>query len=194
MQCVISPENFDAVLQELRTSKDKLFDFSGTNFAALGGNRIRDLFAVLGTLPQTSITLKINDCHIAPGEQHAPHAHLTLGISTSQNVETVEVRRSISSSSAMAVLATSLNKNPALKIIHVDGFRATPEESAKVIPQTVRKILQENRTATHIFIDGLDARSNRRAGFFQSQPTTPATPASAPNDVTAHVEKKRRLG
>lgn len=155
MPSVITPENFDSILEEIKNSKEKLFDFSGTNIDALGHERIAQLFLALSHLPQ-SFTLKLNDCIISV-EHTDPKmiSTLQLGLATTKQMENIEMRRAISSIEVLLALAESLTRNHAIKNIHLDGHKATPDSAVKVIPSEVRDALCRHPTAIHIFIDGL---------------------------------------
>ncbi len=180
MPSVISPENFSVILEEIRDSKNKLFDFSGTNFELLGHDKITQLFMALNNLPQ-ACTLKLNDCTIGFKDVDPKLiVNLTLGFATTPQLETIELRRVMTSEEILLAIAVSLTRNHAIKNIHVDGHKATPDSAAKTIPKKVCDALR-HPTAI-VLIDGLQIQNDKSYGqisyvsFFYTEEKNPKRP------------------
>ncbi len=166
---------------ELRASTEKLFDFSGTNFALLHAHCFTDIFSALSFLPHM-FSLRLNNCRI--DENSAAHIDtLALGIMTATNMESFEFMRSISgrcsaefSEAVLLRIAESLIRNHNVKTIKIDGYRVTPP--------TVCEILKNHPTAIYVFVDGLPKSS--QYGFFK--PASNEVVSSEPNVETPTVK------
>jgi len=153
-QRVIQTDNVDQILDEIKHSTDTLFDFSKTDFRALGVihfSVLSAIFDALNSLPHPFF-LKLNHCTIE--EDHLQHPQqikaLTLGLSTTKNMHGFEFIRSLSPHCPVEIflkIAESLSRNYEIKSIMIDGFRVTPSE--------VCEVLTGHPTVHLVFIDGL---------------------------------------
>lgn len=177
MQYVITPKNFDKVLKCIkRNFNEKMFDFSGTDFAVLGSKKIMQIFSALSNRSQT-FSLKLNDCVfiVANTLEDTPHmSAVTLGLSTTKLIDVLELKRCVITLDGLKGIAGSLVRNHSINNIHVDGFRNRPDSGIKVIPSQVRDLLRNHITAMHVFIDGLDALRKRLFMFVGKKAAKPS--------------------
>ncbi len=165
MQCVIRPDNCNQILRQIRQSNDSVFNFSGTNFAELGHQNVMNIFAALSGKERFKLIL--NDCTIEMRQNDRQYVEtLTLGLSTTHQIETFELKRPVTSEAMLLKIAMSLSRNHEIKSIHVDGYKPAPDSGVKVIPSEVRRVLQSHKKAELVYIDGLDALRSV-SSFFQ---------------------------